>query len=100
MRTKPDHGEESYVGKGLLTGLATLITGGDSGIGRAVAIAYAREGADVAISFLPDEQADAEETQRWVEKAGRRCLLLPGDIREPAWCQSLVRQDRGGIRPA
>ena len=64
MRTKPDHGEESYVGKGLLTGLAALITGGDSGIGRAVAIAYAREGADVAISFLPDEQADAKETQR------------------------------------
>ncbi len=90
MRTKPDHGEESYVGKGLLTGLAALITGGDSGIGRAVAIAYAREGADVAISFLADEQVDAEETQSWVEKAGRRCLLLPGDIRDPAWCQTLV----------
>ncbi len=90
MRTKPDHGEESYVGKGLLSGLATLITGGDSGIGRAVAIAYAREGADVAISYLADEQVDAEETQHWVEKAGRRCLLLPGDIRDPAWCQALV----------
>jgi len=88
MRTKPDHGEESYVGKGLLTGLGTLITGGDSGIGRAVAIAYAREGADVAISYLSDEQADADETRRWVENAGRRCLLLPGDIRDPAWCQA------------
>ena len=92
MRAKPDHGEESYVGKGLLTGMATLITGGDSGIGRAVAIAYAREGADVAISYLRDEQIDAEETQRWVEKAGGRCLLLPGDIRDPAWCRALVEK--------
>ena len=90
MRTKPDHGEESYVGKGLLSGLATLITGGDSGIGRAVAIAYAREGADVAVSYLEDEQGDAEETRHWVQKAGRRCLLLPGDIRDPAWCKTLV----------
>ena len=92
MRTKPDHGEDSYVGKGLLAGLGTLITGGDSGIGRAVAIAYAREGADVAISYLPAEQADAEETERWVTQAGRRCLLLPGDIRDPAWCVSLIEQ--------
>ncbi len=59
LETKPDHGEDSYVGKSLLTGLATLITGGDSGIGRAIAIAYAREGADVAVSYLPDEQEDA-----------------------------------------
>ena len=92
MRTKPDHGEESYVGKGLLTGMAALITGGDSGIGRAVAIAYAREGADIAISYLPDEQADADETKSWVEQAGRRCLLLPGDIRDQAWCQALVEK--------
>ncbi len=92
MRTKPDHGEESYVGKALLSGMAALITGGDSGIGRAVAIAYAREGADLAISYLADEQADAEETQRWVEQAGRRCLLLPGDIRDPAWCEALVEK--------
>ena len=77
MRTKPDHGEESYVGKGLLSDRAALITGGDSGIGRAVAIACAREGADVAISYLPDEQVDAEETRSWIEKAGRRALLLP-----------------------
>lgn len=80
MRTRPDHGEHSYVGKGLLTGRVALITGGDSGIGRAVAIAYAREGADIAISYLPVEQEDAEETARWVEAAGRRALLLPLDL--------------------
>ncbi len=90
MRTKPDHGEESYVGKGLLEGRVALITGGDSGIGRAVAIAYAREGADVAISYLPDEQADADETRAWVKKAGRRCLQLPGDIRDRDHCATLV----------
>ncbi|MDR6146392.1 NAD(P)-dependent dehydrogenase (short-subunit alcohol dehydrogenase family) [Sphingomonas sp. SORGH_AS870] len=100
MRTKPDHGEESYVGKGLLTDRIALITGGDSGIGRAVAIAYAREGADIAISYLADEQADAEETRRWVEKAGRRCLLLPGDIRDRDHCASLVERtvaELGGL---
>ena len=92
MRTKPDHGEESYVGKGLLTGRVALITGGDSGIGRAVAIAYAREGADVAISYLAEEQEDAEATQAWVERAGRRCLLLPGDLRDRAHCDALIAQ--------
>ena len=92
MRTKPDHGEESYVGKGLLQDKVALITGGDSGIGRAVAIAYAREGADVAISYLADEQVDAEQTQAWVEKAGRRCLLLPGDIRDRDHCVTLVER--------
>lgn len=92
MRTKPDHGEETYVGKGLLGGRVALITGGDSGIGRAVAIAYAREGADVAISFLADEQADADETKRWVEKAGCRCLLLPGDIRDRDHCAAMVEK--------
>lgn len=90
MTPRPDHGEESYVGKGLLVGQATLITGGDSGIGKAVAIAYAREGADVAISYLEVEQEDAEDTKAWVEKAGRRCLLLPGDIRDPELCRDLV----------
>ena len=90
MDPPPDHGETSYVGKGLLTGRAALITGGDSGIGRAVAIAYAREGADVAISYLPEEQTDAEETARWVENAGRRGVLLPGDIRDEAHCHALV----------
>lgn len=90
MRPKPDHGEESYIGKNLLADRVVLITGGDSGIGRAVAIAYAREGTDVAISYLDAEQSDAEATASWVEKAGRRCLLLPGDIRDEAHCWSLV----------
>ncbi|WP_182422075.1 SDR family oxidoreductase [Aureimonas sp. ME7] len=100
MRTKPDHGEQSYVGKGLLKDRVALITGGDSGIGRAVAIAYAREGADVAISYLAEEQADADETKVWVEKAGRRCVLLPGDIRDRDVCASLVERtvsELGGI---
>ncbi|WP_062014428.1 SDR family oxidoreductase [Aureimonas sp. AU4] len=92
MRTKPDHGEESYRGKNLLAGRVALITGGDSGIGKAVAIAYAREGADVAISYLVDEQIDAEETKAWVEKAGQRCLLLPGDIRDRDHCRRIVEQ--------
>ena len=90
MRPVPDHGERTYRGHGRLEGLSTLITGGDSGIGRAVAIAYAREGADVAVSYLPEEQEDAEETARWVEEAGRRALLLPGDIRDEQHARSLV----------
>lgn len=90
MTPAPDHGEDSYVGKGLLVDRVALITGGDSGIGRAVAIAYARERADVAISYLEAEQSDAETTAAWVEKAGRRCLLLPGDLRDEAHCRSLV----------
>lgn len=90
MDPVPDHGESSYVGHGRLEGMVALITGGDSGIGRAVAIAYAREGADVAISYLPEEQEDAEETSRWIEEAGRRALLLPGDIRDESCARSLV----------
>ncbi|QIJ76956.1 SDR family oxidoreductase [Methylobacterium sp. NI91] len=90
MTPAPDHGETSYVGKGLLTDQVALITGGDSGIGRAVAIAYAREGADVAISYLEAEQSDAEETARWIEQAGRRALLLPGDLRDEDHCCALV----------
>ena len=100
MRPAPDHGETSYVGKGLLTGRVALVTGGDSGIGRAVAIAYAREGADVAISYLPVEQSDAEDTAAWVRKAGRRVLLLPGDLRDAAHCRTLVERtvaEFGGI---
>ncbi len=100
MKTKPDHGEQSYVGKGLLKGKVALITGGDSGIGKAVAIAYAREGADVAISYLAVEQDDAEDTRDWVEKAGQRCLLLPGDIRDRDHCVALVEhtvKELGGL---
>ena len=78
----PDHGEHSYVGHGLLSGRHAIISGGDSGIGRAVAIAFAREGADVTLSYLPEEQADAETTARWVRDAGRTAVLVPGDARE------------------
>ncbi len=90
MKPEPDHGEESYRGSGKLTGKAALITGGDSGIGRAVAIAYAREGADVAISYLPEEQKDAEAVGAWIEKAGRRALLLPGDLKDAAYAREIV----------
>jgi len=89
MDPVPDHGEASYRGAQRLEGKKTLITGGDSGIGRAVAIAFAREGADVAISYL-NEEADAREVKQLVEDAGRQCLLLPGDIADPEHCRSLV----------
>jgi len=89
MRPCPDHGEHSYAGSGKLKGCAAIITGGDSGIGRAVAIAYAREGADVLIAYY-NEDDDAEETRKWVEKAGRRCVLMRGDIKEEAHCQSII----------
>ncbi|QDI82842.1 SDR family oxidoreductase [Methylorubrum populi] len=92
MAPEPDHGEESYKGSSKLTGKAALVTGGDSGIGRAVAIAYAREGADVAISYLPDEQKDAEAVGTWIEKAGRRALLLPGDIKDAAYAREIVER--------
>ncbi len=86
---QPDHGEASYRGRGRLEGKKALITGGDSGIGRAVAIAFAREGADVAISYL-DEEDDARETARWVEQAGRKAVLLPGDLAQPQHCRDVV----------
>ena len=89
MTPKPDHGEESYRGSGKLTGKAAVITGGDSGIGRAVAIAFAREGADVLISYL-DEHEDAKDTARYVEEAGRKCVLVPGDISDRAHAKTII----------
>lgn len=89
MDPRPDCGEESYVGHGRLDGKAAVITGGDSGIGRAVAIAFAREGADVLISYL-DEHDDAYETAAYVEAAGRRAVLVPGDISQPQQCRDVV----------
>ena len=91
MTPRPDHGEESYEGHGRLAGKAAIITGADSGIGRAVAIAFAREGADVLISYLEEEE-DARETARWVEAAGRSAVLVPGDIGEEARCQAIVAE--------
>lgn len=91
MEPRPDHGEQSYRGSGRLDGMAALITGADSGIGRAVALAYAREGADVAISYLSEDR-EAEVTRKLVEQAGRRALGLPGDIQDAGHCRALVRQ--------
>lgn len=91
MEPKPDHGETSYRGSGRLLGRKALITGGDSGIGRAAAIAYAREGADVAINYFPTEEDDAVEVIALIEKEGRKAAGIPGDLREEAFCQKLVR---------
>ena len=91
MTPTPDHGEESYRGAGRLEGRAALITGGDSGIGRAVAIAFAREGADVLLSYLSEDE-DARETVRWVEEAGRRAVAVPGDVADRAHCAALVER--------
>ena len=99
MRPRPDHGEVSYEGSGRLTGKRALITGGDSGIGRAVAIAFAREGADVLISYL-SEHEDAAQTGRWIEKAGRKAILVAGDIQDSSHCRQLVDRavsDLGGL---
>ncbi|MFL6700397.1 MAG: SDR family oxidoreductase [Vitreoscilla sp.] len=90
MQPPPDHGETSYVGAGRLAGRKALITGGDSGIGRAVAIAYAREGADVAINYLPQEEEDAQAVVALIEKAGRKAVALPGDLRDAGFCRRLV----------
>ncbi|MGY2063899.1 SDR family oxidoreductase [Blastococcus sp. SYSU DS0619] len=89
MDPKPDHGEESYTGSGRLAGKVAVITGGDSGIGRAVAIAFAREGADVLISYL-NEQEDAQDTAKYVEDAGRRCVLVPGDLSDRAHAKTII----------
>lgn len=99
MSPRPDHGEESYRGSSKLTGKVALITGADSGIGKAVAIAFAREGADVAIGYL-EEDEDAEDTAKWVREAGRKALLLPGDVSDPQHCRDLVArtvEELGGI---
>src|ERR1051325_7775492 len=90
MDPQPDHGEESYKGSGRLEGRKALITGGDSGMGRAAAIAYAREGADVAINYLPAEEEDARQVIALIEKAGRKAVALPGDLRDAAFCEKLV----------
>jgi NAD(P)-dependent dehydrogenase (short-subunit alcohol dehydrogenase family) len=99
MTPVPDCGEESYQGSGKLTGKVAVITGGDSGIGRAVAIAYAREGADVLISYL-SEDSDAKDTADYVEKAGRRAVLVKGDIADPQHCRDIIQtavDELGGI---
>jgi hypothetical protein len=100
MQDKPDHGEESYRGSNRLTGKRAVITGGDSGIGRAVALAFAREGADVLISYLEAEEEDATETVRLIEDAGRKAVRCPGDITQEATCQKIIDtavEQLGGI---
>jgi len=97
MDPKPDHGETSYQGSGKLTGRKALITGGDSGIGRATAIAFAREGADVAIGYLPAEEQDAREVIALIEAEGRKALALPGDVTDEGFCQALVAQAVEGL---
>ena len=92
MDPKPDHGETSYTGSGRLEGRRALITGADSGIGRAAAIAYAREGADVALSYLPEEDADAAEVVALIEAEGRKAVALPGDLTDEDWCRAMVEE--------
>jgi hypothetical protein len=99
MQPRPDHGEDSYCGCGKLNGKKAIITGADSGIGRAVALAFAREGADVLVAYL-NEHDDAKETQRLIEEAGRKAVLAPGDVGIPSFCRALVEKavsDLGGI---
>jgi NAD(P)-dependent dehydrogenase (short-subunit alcohol dehydrogenase family) len=99
MQPTPDHGEQSYRGSGRLTGKRAVITGADSGIGKAVAIAFAREGADVLISYL-DEDDDARDTARWVEEAGRKAVLVSGDLAQPEHCREVIARavaELGGI---
>jgi len=97
MDPEPDHGETSYMGSGKLNGRKALITGGDSGIGRAAAIAYAREGADVAIAYLPSERTDADDVIALIEAEGRKAIALPGDITDEGWCKQLVADAVEGL---
>ncbi|WP_373568290.1 SDR family oxidoreductase [Bradyrhizobium cajani] len=97
MEPRPDHGETSYKGSGRLAGRKALITGGDSGMGRAAAIAYAREGADVAINYLPAEEPDAQEVIALIRKEGRTGLAIPGDLNDEAFCKQLVAQAVQGL---
>lgn len=100
MNPRPDHGETSYKGSGRLSGRKALITGGDSGMGRAAAIAFAREGADVAINYYPTEEPDAQEVIELIKAAGRKAVAIPGDLREEAFCQKLVERavnELGGL---
>src|SRR6201991_5157802 len=90
MNPKPDHGEKSYKGSGRLAGRKALITGGDSGMGRAAAIAYAREGADVAINYFPTEEEDAREVIALMKAAGVKAIAIPGDLRDESFCKKLV----------
>ncbi len=98
MTPRPDHGETSYKGSGRLAGRKALITGGDSGMGRAAAIAYAREGADVAISYYPTEEPDAREVIELIKAEGRKAVSLPGDLRDESLLQTASRQGRRGSR--
>src|SRR5665213_3610150 len=97
MNPKPDHGETSYRGSGRLAGRKTLITGGDSGMGRAAAIAYAREGADVAINYFPTEEPDAKEVVDLIKAEGRVAVAIPGDLRGEKFCPELVRRAVEGL---
>jgi NAD(P)-dependent dehydrogenase (short-subunit alcohol dehydrogenase family) len=100
MNPVPDHGEKSYRGSGRLLGRKALVTGGDSGIGRAAVIAFAREGADVAINYLPAEEEDAEEVVKLIKAAGRKAVAIPGDIRDEKFCKELVEKavdELGGL---
>jgi NAD(P)-dependent dehydrogenase (short-subunit alcohol dehydrogenase family) len=97
MDPRPDHGESSYKGSGRLAGRRALITGGDSGMGRAAAIAFAREGADVAINYFPSEEPDAQEVSRLIGEAGRKAIAIPGDLRDEGFCKDLVARAISGL---